>query len=159
MFESLSMFGLPVMGIVGMSTGALLGWLATAYFGAKGVGDFYTNQTGQSRQRESGKEQLDFLKQQLAAKTEGGRQLLAHNTAETDKMMARLTKEKSGERAERRLERADALESQNKQYELAMIAQLMQAMSNQGQQNINARAQVQEPRPMSMMNLMRGGGF
>jgi len=159
MFESLSMFDLPALGFVIPSGMALLnliiGTLGAGHL-AKGL---YTTNKAQNREGELGEKELEFLKQKFSSEQEGGRQLLAHNTEETDKMMARLSKEKAGDRTERRLERADILKSQNTQQQMQLIATLMQGMSQQGQQSINAQQMLKEPPPVSMMNLMRGGRY
>jgi len=152
------MFDLPALGFVptGMALfNLIIGALGAGHL-AKGL---YTTERGQKREADLGEKNLELLRDKLTAQSEGGEKLLAHNTAETEKMMARLSKEKAGERTERRLERADILKAQNTQQQMQLIATLMQGMSQQGQQNINAQQTLREPPPVSMMNLMRGGRY
>jgi len=140
-----------------MGTAALIAWLLGTYLTGKEVGNFVTNWRGQNREDKFGDKQLAFLMKKLAAETKGKELEYEHNTADTEKILARLTQEKAGERSERRMERSDILKSQNQQQQLALIMSLMQSIGNMGQQNINTRQQLKEPPPISITGLLRGG--
>jgi len=127
-----------------------------AMMATKGGADIISKGYGQYKEGQLGQSNIDLLKKQLEAQSEGGKMVLESNREETRKFLERLTQERATASSERRLERADILKAQNQQQQMNLIAMLMQGMTSQAQESVNTRQQFREPPPPSITNFIRG---
>jgi len=145
----------PVLTALAPHASTLLKYLAAYLIGKEVVG-VGTTLAEQKRTKSLGEKQIELMIKQLSAQSEGQREALEFNQESTDKFLRMTREDRAMERSASRQANADQLRATNQQQQLAILATLIQGISQQQNQSVQAMQVQRTPPPISMVNLMRG---